>query len=504
MILILALAFQNFLSHASQDDMNKMMQIIASTDNNDLPIARQPFSKPITIFDPSHIKNDALANIDFGVATSSTQTEESSGKNTWTPKYFQTIPGKENTPTPGFAAQSWSEWENDIDQLLHLGVKAYRFSIEWSRIQPTKDTFDQSAIDHYITICQKLQEHTIKPLVCLHHYSDPIWFMEQGGFAEPQNIQLFTHYCQTMYHALAPYVEQWIVISQPAAYALKSYKTGSQPPCAKDSGLEAQVMMNLFRAHINVYDYMHNHFDTNHVGKKPQVGLSHQLVQMLPSNEGTFFSTLLGKHTLEQTVAYFADRLNNQMILQTFTTGYFPSMFPGKNLGYLPDAPGKFDFFALSYYSPLAFSWITPQPPHTTPDRQAGDNFRIIDEQGLYDAIKQVSVFGKPIYIVETGITPRNEDQRKFFLNAYLSATAQAIEDGFDVKGFYYWTLKNNYEWNQVNDTFNFGLYKNIVQDHATGRLHADYKNHELMLTQGGKHYKNIIKKQRENHDSIA
>ncbi len=483
---------------SSQENINAILHITASTESEQFTIPQKPFHKIIIIKDPSHTKLNFPTTFDYGIATSSTQTEESSGNNTWTHLYTQTVPGKETIPLPGFAARSWSEWEDDIEKLIHVGVTAYRFSIEWSRIQPTAHTFDEHAINHYVAICQKLRENNIKPMVCLHHYSDPIWFMQRGGFEKSENIQLFTNYCQTMYHALAPYVEQWIIISQPAAYALKSYKTGSQPPFAKNSGLETQVMMNLFQAHITTYDYMHDQFKKNPVGNKPQIGLSHQIVQMLPCDQNTLFGYFIGKEKFEEIVAYFADRLNNQMILQTFLTGYFPSMFPGQTLGHFPDAVGKLDFVALSYYSSLCFNWITPQPPHTTPDRQAADNFRIIDEQGLYDAIATVSQFKKPIIIAESGITPHNEEQRKLYLNAYFSAISQAVTDGYNVQGFYYWTLKNNYEWNQVNDTFHFGLYKNIVEDHTTGRLRSDYKNHEALLTQGGKHYKNIITTQKK------
>jgi beta-glucosidase/6-phospho-beta-glucosidase/beta-galactosidase len=183
-------------------------------------------------------------NFAWGVSTASTQNEQDSLNNSWTDTYLASK-GKLDISSPGKACNSWTQWQDDIDKAEYLGLNAYRLSIEWSRVQPTADHFDQVAIAHYVEICKKLREKGIAPMICLHHYSDPIWFLEIGGFTKEENIKTFTLFCKKMYEALRPYVAQWIVISQPVAYAVKGYKVGMMPPFLNNSGLEDIVMLNM-------------------------------------------------------------------------------------------------------------------------------------------------------------------------------------------------------------------------------------------------------------------
>ncbi len=431
---------------------------------------------------------------DFSVSSSSTQNEENSGNNTWSQSYIKTVTGHEHLATPEFACKSWEQWQDDIDKVIHLGCNSYRFSIEWSRIQPTAHNFDESAIAHYVAMAQYCQDHNIKPTICLHHYSDPIWFMEQGGFTQKNNLQQFETYCQKMYEALRPYVSQWIVISQPVAYAVKSYKAGMMPPFLTNSGLENKVMLNMFKTHMHVYDMMHNSYKFTKIGLEPHIGICHQIVQMQPTNKINPF---------DQLVALFADRLYNKTLLRFFTNGHFRSLTPKIDIAYEPQAPQKFDFFALSYYSPLAFNGTKTNAPACSPECASPDNFRMIDKQGMYDAIVCASKLGKPVYVVENGITTTNEEQRKLLLNAYLSAISQAISDGYDVRGYSYWTLMNDYEWMDIklqeHETpciSEFGLYKNRVIN-KQGDLDQNFRDHDLMLKDGGQHYKDIIARQK-------
>lgn len=453
--------------------------------------ADQPVGQIIQVKNLAEEKLNFPDTFTWGVCTSSTQTEATSHKNCWSRSYLDTIEHKKNTIVPNYACDSWTYWKDDIDKALYLGCSSYRISIEWSRIETSIGVFNQDAIDHYITIAKYCHEQNIQLMCCLHHYSDPIWFMELGGFAQEENIEIFTNYCKKMYEALRPHISQWIVISQPVAYALKCYKVGMQPPFLKNSGLETVVMLHMFQAHIAVYDIMHNAYTTSNIGKKPEVGLCHQIVQMKAAHS---------YNPLEQLVATFADRLSNQTLLRTFTDGHFQSLIPMVDIAYVPNAPSKFDFFALSYYSPLAFSGITPHGPSCLEECMTKDALRIIDKDGMYDAIVQASKLGKPIYIVENGINPKTEAQREFFLNSYLSAISQAIADGYDVRGYQHWTLMNNYEWCYIDEQGNinqnnpdFGLYRNRVINDVTGELHPEFRDHDALLKESGLYYKKII-----------
>ncbi|MGZ6254514.1 MAG: family 1 glycosylhydrolase [Candidatus Chromulinivorax sp.] len=502
-ILILSFGSNNYSSTNSNNnffnDTNKLISMLAPTAVlSSIGIAgyyylSQPAHPNITVYDLIKYYANFPDNFIWGVSTSSTQIEEDSKNNCWTTKYL-IEKGKPEIATPLFASKSWSHWQDDVDKVAYLGVQGYRLSIEWSRVQPTADTFDFAAIDHYVQICKALQAKNIAPMICLHHYSDPIWFLEIGGFSKEENILKFVQYCQKMYEALRPYVSQWIVISQPAAYAIKGYGQAMQPPFIKDSKLADIVMLNVFKAHIKVYDMMHGLYNKTNVGLQPSIGICHQISQM---QANTFYNPL------EQLVATFADRLYNQTLLRFFTNGHYQSLTPFVDIAYIKDAPKKFDFFALSYYCPKAFSGTTPTTPRAQDSHQTADPSRIIDKQGIYDAIVQASRLGKPVYVVESGIDPKNEAQRILLLNSYISAIAQAIIDGYDVRGYYHWTLMDNYEWNKTFNTTHFGLYKNrVINEH--GDLDPQYQNHDYMLKESGKYYKNMIQFQKQTVAVIA
>lgn len=433
----------------------------------------------------------------WGVSTSATQIEESHEHHDWSQTYLDTHFNASHAKhhhsklqSPGFASESFSQWQDDIDKVAYLGANAYRFSIDWSRVQPTAHHFDHAAIEHYVRIAQDLVNKGIKPMVCLHHYSDPTWFMDHGGFSKEENIAIFMTYCNKMYKALSPYVSQWIVISQPVAYAVKGYKVGMQPPFLHNSGLEDIVMLNMFKAHIAVYDMMHNQYRQHKHGLQPEVGLCHQVVQMYAAR---------WYHPLDQIAAASGERIYNQTLMRFFTNGHFQSLIPMRDLAYIPEAPTKFDFFALSYYCPSALQGISRVCMHVDEECKTADPMRVIYKEGIYDAIVQASKLGKPIYVVESGIDPKHEAQRILFLDSYLSAIAQALVNGYDVRGYYHWTLMDNYEWGMPTDNINYGLYKNRVQDHQTGKLHENFTNHASMLKDGGKYYKAIIAYQKQS-----
>ncbi len=447
--------------------------------------ATTPTQPEITVINLSEKKFNFPKNFAWGIATASTQNEEDSLNNGWSTSYLQSK-NKSDIPSPHAACKSWQAWQDDIEKVAHLGVNSYRLSIEWSRVQPTIDTFDQTAIDHYIEICKALRAKNIAPMICLHHYSDPIWFLQAQGFAQEKNIQLFIQFCTKMHQALRPYVQDWIIISQPAAYAIKGYGQAMQPPFIQNMNLSEQVMLNLFKAHIAVYDAFHQEYNRTHIGYQPNIGLCHQITQMQPYTQYNPFDHL---------IATFADRTYNKALLRFFTTGHFRGLKPLIDLAYIPQAPKKFDFFALSYYCPKSFNGTSAITPKAAITHQTADISRIIDKQGMYDAVVQASQLGKPVYVVESGIDPIDDNQRILLLNSYLSAIAQAIDDGYDIRGYYHWTLMDNYEWSKPRDSSHFGLYKNRVINDA-GDLHPDYKNHDIMLKESGKYYKKLIERQ--------
>ena len=431
----------------------------------------------------------------WGIGTAEAQIIENGNNHGWSQEYIDRYvsyedKNKENAkyaPT-SHGCLSWNNWEDDIEKVKTLGCTAYRFSVEWSRVQPTKNGgFDKKAIDHYVAIAQKLQEEGIDPMVCLHHYSDPIWFLEEGGFSKEENVVQFKEFCMKMHEALNPHVEKWIISSQPVSYAIKGYKTAMAPPFLKGSGKDSDVAFNLLKAHTEIYDAMHQAYEeaTNKNDiKEPFIGICHQTVQMKP-----FYAL----DPVSKLIAFIGSRMYNDSFFNFFKAGKFQWLSPISSKT-VEDAQSKFDFFALSYYCPSYFYGPAKVEPKVAPQLETDDEMRIIHAQGMYDAIKEAALLGKPVYVVENGIDTKDEEKRKFFFNSYLSAIAKAIQDGCDVRGYFHWTLMDNYEWGKKDGSTHYGLFKNRSDE--KGELKSGYNKHEKMLKESGHHYKQIIKRQ--------
>lgn len=436
---------------------------------------KQTIQNPkVEIMDLSTTKVNFGNDFLWGIGTSSGQVEDNLN-NTWT---LQDIADHGLCPS-SFNCGSFTHWQDDIDKVVHLGCNSYRLSIEWSRVEPTEGTFNEQALLHYQNICKKLVEKNITPMICLHHYTDPQWFLAKGGFTRPENIVYFTKYANKVAEYLSEYVTLWIPISQPAAYALKGYKSAMHPPFENDLNKAGQVALNMMNAHVASYKILKK------VNPENQVGICHQIVDMHASRLW---------HPLDHLCALFADRLYNKSLLRFFTTGKFRWLKPKYTIASNPEAPECFDFFGLSYYSPLYFKGTQSCQINTDPQRATNDEIRVISEQGMYKAIQAAASLNKPVYVVENGINTTNENKKIFFFNSQISAIWKAIDDGYDVRGYLPWTLMDNYEWGYKENSKHFGLYKNRMISATT--MQPSWKDHNSMLKPSGQHYKNIIRQQ--------
>ncbi len=202
----------------------------------------------------------------WGTATSSHQVEGNNTNNNWWA--WEQEPGRIiQGDKSGLACDWWSgRWRDDIDRAAESGQNAHRFSIEWSRVQPTPDRWDEDSIDHYRQMLRGLQERGITPIVTLHHFSDPIWFSELGGWESERAADLFEAYVIKVVEALNEYTNLWVTINEPNVLLVYGYLFGLFPP-GKESFLSMwKVANNLIRAHSAAYHAIHLKQPTARVG----------------------------------------------------------------------------------------------------------------------------------------------------------------------------------------------------------------------------------------------
>jgi beta-glucosidase len=376
----------------------------------------------------------------------------------------------------GLACDHWNRYPEDIKLIKELGVSHYRFSVEWSKIQPEQDTFDQDIINHYSKMIDTLIDNDIIPVLTLHHFTHPLWFDRLGAFEKEQNISIFVSYCKRVFEEYSYKVEFWCTINEPGVVATQGYFTGMFPPGKKESQLSAVVLKNLLEAHVQVYHTLKN------MGNGPQVkiGLVKNINQFDPWRRW---------HLLDWLISNAVNHFYNDSTIEFLRTGIFKIRIPGIAWIYHKNqkAVGSTDFFGLNYYShnhlKMKFSIVEPFTMQYPGEDILTDMPYTIYGEGLYRAIESVSVLAVPIIITENGVADAKDDRREMYIQRYLYTVSKAIEDGFDIRGYFYWSLMDNFEWAFGYD-MKFGLFS------------VDYNTQERSLRKGSQAFIDIVNRE--------
>ena len=374
----------------------------------------------------------------------------------------------------GIACDHWNKYPEDIKLIKKLGVSHYRFSVEWSKIQPEQAIFDQEVLNHYSKMIDSLLKNNIIPVLTLHHFTHPLWFDKMGAFEKEKNINIFISFCKRVFNEYSHKVEYWCTINEPAVVATQGYFTGMFPPGEKDSQLAAVVLKNLLESHVQVYHSLKKMKN----GSNVKIGLVKNINQFDPWRR---------LHIIDWMISYYANHFFNDSTIDFLRNGIFKIRIPGlawiyhKNL----KAINSTDFFGLNYYShnhlKVKFSVNEPFSIEYYKDAILTDMPYTIYGEGLYRAIQSVSIIDVPIIITENGIADAQDNRRELFIKRYLYAVSQAINDGYNVIGYFYWSLLDNFEWAFGYD-MKFGLFS------------VNLNTQERSLREGSKTFIKVVK----------
>ena len=437
-------------------------------------------SYPEIKWDWKTIKPDIIYfpnNFMWGTATAAHQVEGNNTNNNWYNwEHQKDSNGKSrihNNDKSGIAANHWNLYKNDIGLMKNLGVKYYRFSVEWSKIEPEIGVIDKNALDHYRNVCIALIDSGLTPVITLHHFTHPMWFENLGGFEKEENIKYFIQFSEIVFNRLSDIVPIWCTINEPAVYVSQGYFNGVFPPGKKDPLLAGNVMKNLLNTHVRVY----RHLKTLPNGDDVQIGLVKNITQ---------FDPLRRWHILDW---YFSRILNNVFTnssLNLLSRGEFDFYLPGMaNISHKnSEAINSLDFIGLNYYSRMHVKGhLSPVAPFTfelrPKDTQTDMPYAIYPE-GFFRAVKTISKLNVPIIITENGIADDKDDRRNLFIKRYLYALYKSIMDGYDIRGYFYWSLMDNFEWSE-GYMMKFGLYE------------VDFTTQERKLRSGSRAFTTIV-----------
>jgi len=415
--------------------------------------AIKPYIDPIHRFDNIDWTRERVDNLvfsrdmKFGVATADYQVN---GAGNFPHCTWADYENKHNLPVEqrsGMALDDWHHMDDVIARLKILGVNSYRFSVERCAIEPERGVFSSEAIEHYVEFCRKLKETGIEPIVTMHHFNNPSWFDELGGFEREENIAEFTQYCVEIYRALSPYVQYWATFNEPNLYAFTGYVMGQHPPeKAGDFKTAAIVLENMFKAHVEIYRAI-KEIDGSHNSK---IGIVHDVLRTVAYHSW---------NPIELAAAHYMTRITHDVFMKFFKEGVFEYQMPFfANEKYVDaTAPQTLDWLGVNYYSdPLLSEELSRKFLVSTcfPNQEMTDltypgqgNAYRNYPQGLYSAIAECSELGKEMLVTENGIVAEDDEKRAEFYRRALYMVSKAQQDGYNVKGYCPWTLSDNYEW---------------------------------------------------------
>ncbi len=347
----------------------------------------------------------------FGSATSAHQIEGHQ-HNDWSE--WEKLPGKiHNHDTAEIAADSYNKWRDDIKLLKDSSQNAYRFSIEWSRIEPEEGKFNQEAVEHYREIIAELNRNKIEPMVTLFHFTLPVWLDDKGGLTNRKAPWYFARFASRMAKEFGNEVKLWSVLNEPNVYVMTGFIAGNWYPGRRGAYLDGvRTFFNLISAQKQSYLAMKKE------SKDIQIGIAYNMSAFFPSRP------------------VWQDRL---------LTGLAKWLV---NEFFLNKIKGHFDFVGINHY----LSHFVCFSPKFIRDRiTEKEKYHWIQKpSGICEVIKEASKYNKPIYITENGIPcddTIDDDKRQAYLENVFQELGESIKDGYDLRGYFYWSLLDNFEW---------------------------------------------------------
>jgi galactolipid galactosyltransferase len=360
----------------------------------------------------------------------------------------------DNVGFPEKRLNFWSEPERELDLVAATGVSSYRLGVDWGRIFPTKPVIRKdgsinlskadinwSALERYKEIILLAKSRGLNVMVSLFHHSIPKWLMKTGGWKNKDSIVYFEAFTRVVVENLAGQIDDWVTFNEPAVFAALTYAAGIWPPGGEQDNLAflrafgikgsfKKALDNMAEAHKNVYVL---------IKEKDRI-----------SANGKYYSNVGIAHNVAlYTANKFLDNIGKKVVTYNLVWE-----FPDKVIGFL-------DFMGINYYGEEI---VTGTTVVVDDRREYSESGRTINPNGLYILVKKFDKeyntrnrmrkkdhpnFGKkiPFIITENGVSDTSDILRPAFLVEHLKAVGALIGDGVDIRGYYFWTVSDNWEW---------------------------------------------------------
>jgi beta-glucosidase len=357
----------------------------------------------------------------WGTATAAHQVEGGNWNNDWWA--WEHDPTSPCVEPSGDACDHWHRWPDDIRLLADLGFTAYRFSLEWSRIEPEDGEFSRASLEHYRRVCAACRDLGLAPVVTFHHFTAPRWVAARGGWAEPTTAERFARFCARAATHLGDVMTRACTLNEPNIVATMGYLAGIFPPGARDAALRHRVNDVLVAAHRQAVDAIR--------GAAPAVpvGLTLATSDWQAEDGGEATRDRLRRDM--EDVFLEATRGDDFVGVQTYTrTRVGPEGLRGPAPGIRTTLMG-YEFWPDALEATIRRAW---------------------------------DVTRLPVLVTENGIGTPDDRERIEYVETALRGVLRCLRDGLPVQGYFYWSALDNFEW-ALGYRPTFGL---VAVDRAT------------------------------------
>lgn len=310
----------------------------------------------------------------------------------------------------GVSTDHYDRYESDFDIVKKMNMNAFRFSVEWSRIEPEEGAWNAQAIEHYKKYVMALKKREIEPVVTLFHFTLPVWFANMGGFEKRKNVKYFVRFAEKIVSELGVNIRYIITVNEPEVYANESYGVGHWPPNKMSKRSVHSVLTNLAYAHNQAAKVIH--------------GLNRRYKVSVAKNTAYYYSgddALLSRKVTDA--------------LQYFQDDYF-----------LKKVIKNCDFLGVNYYfSNRVYGYRVHNP-----DEDVSDLGWDMAPENIQHALERLyEKYHLPVIVTENGVADAADEHRQWWITQTIIGMQKAMSNGVKIDGYLHWSLLDNFEWDK-------------------------------------------------------
>ncbi len=401
-----------------------------------------------------------LDGMELGVASAATQIEGGDSDNSWY-DWYQKGHIRDGSD-PSVANRHYELYEEDIRLMHDVGIRHYRLGIEWARLEPERGVYDEATFVHYRSELKLMQSYGIRPLLTLHHFTNPMWFERMGAFENRVCVDIFLSFVDKAVEYFGDLVSEYITINEPNVYATSGFFFGEWPPGKKSLFSALRVMGNMCECHIKAYELIHRRRKEKGFAET-RVSYAHHMRVFAPMNPKSII-----------------DRFGARLMRRLFQTSLSSAYLTGRGgfpLRHIYGTHNKLycDFHAVNYYSRTAAKGMRagflPGVPVNDLDWEIYPDGIVQCAKELYDIAKL------PVYITENGTCDNTDAFRSRYVYEHIKALREC---SLPVERYYHWCFTDNFEWVEGNSA-RFGL------------VQVDYDTQKRTVKKSGEFYTRMI-----------